>query len=1728
MRWSWILVIVGVFLGGSLKTFWAGEQPVAPQAGAAAPGGSETTPELETDLLSAANYQRLVRRDLREMEYRIFLEHGEIRNALDAALDVLDADLDLHGLNDGWKSYHPQIAVSVTQVISLQYLLPPGEDFSTQFEKFARIILKVLNAAREDEIAANSKLATIAQVAEMMKENAALSPAQRLQMLSLAKLGNDILVRITKDKADPAIPGLIDDCLNGSEKAFGKESHLYANAAGTMGQHCWMIGQHDRAIALFEIAISKSSPMMKKFSPATAWLRGAYIEVAREALASGHIDSAQKTLDKAVALNELCADDSEFNIDARLWLVHAKALAQLSPAQRADLRRVEQDTQTALKPLGWSLLSVSLAPAPAVTEVPSKEAVAKGLTALRGLFTKRQELLGLKNTVTLEAASYFWSVALNNQQYDNAIELFQLAWPAFVETLGKTHSGTKGIFNLFDNQLSQHFNDCLKTDKWKLARETATQLVELQSSLYGKDSWQANDARNSIATASVLEKAGSEKCKEYFQTRDREQLIYSHYRAGRFKEALAIAEEVLKRDRNVLPPDHLKIAIDLDNIGSQYRELGDRDRAVANFSEAKTILNRANATLNPFSIRILLSVGYAHNKVGDADRAVTAFTEARDLAEKLEGNAGELYANATRHLALGYGNKGQPVRSLTLAGEAWGYYGTLAQPGNHTRRMVCQHYGRLLRTLSRYSEAERALRQVVEETQQALGKENLHYIEALNDLSVACYFKRDYQKAVELHLEVNSGAEKVLGREHYLFSQSLSNLAVTYHMLGDQKQEQQYIQRYLEHVAAMHGKQSKQYASALKEMGTSQLGSRGILDTLSATEAVEAKKFLQESVDVFTACDGADSLGVANALLSLGQVHLVREEFEQSRALLEKAAAIFEMKIGNQSSNYLGCLTNIGNCHLRNGQLGNSVKYLRQVVQACDKPNALPALQRLTAYGYYAEALLNADDVDEADLYLRKATRICRDALGDHHPRYAVLLELSATLAMRRQERELAERFVQKSLQIKREVFGQESSRYADGIRLLARIMEADGRAGQAADLLRTAAGVYRRLQANVMAYECEIDLARALRVQGKFEEAGQILSAVEIGLTPIVGSQHAVHARVWREQIRLKWLQGDAEGASAIALANVENARQRYEQTCVALSGRQQLRALDELHDDLSLLLSVSGKTSQTREVYTHVLASKGAFFLNQKRERLLLHDAGEQMTQLATVIRSLAALSHNTPTRDEERHWAQQARDLTREKERLEVEIRSKSSDFRDFEKRSRVSSGDIASVLPPKTVLVDILEYDALQMAVQPADQPAGGQLVLERHVVAFVLGGGNEILRIELGPQKPIAEAVEAFRAALESRKVVGDESGAHLQRLIWEPLSSQIQGSDTVLISPDGDLARCPFSALPAREKGKYLIEDVAIAVVAFPAMIPEVVSHERSLKADAAKDAERDGKGSLLIVGDVDFGAKPGSSDVPGQSRSSISGVQRGKRDNWQRLPATRAEALAIRDSFESRFADSKVEFLRGPQATESAVRNASQAHRWLHLATHGFFATAPEGSGAAQARSGSATTLDHAAATFNILGYDPGLRSGLVLAGANTDATLGEDDGHLTATEVSQLNLPLTELVVLSACETGLGENANGEGVMGLQRAFQIAGARNVICTLWKVDDEGTRALITRFYENMWTRGMPKLQALREAQVWMLNEGKVRGLQAVAGEKPVSRIPPYYWAAFVLSGDWR
>ena len=407
-------------------------------------------------------------------------------------------------------------------------------------------------------------------------------------------------------------------------------------------------------------------------------------------------------------------------------------------------------------------------------------------------------------------------------------------------------------------------------------------------------------------------------------------------------------------------------------------------------------------------------------------------------------------------------------------------------------------------------------------------------------------------------------------------------------------------------------------------------------------------------------------------------------------------------------------------------------------------------------------------------------------------------------------------------------------------------------------------------------------------------------------------------------------------------------------------------------------------------------------------------------------------------------------------------------------------------------------------------------------------------GRKVRRVELDAAKPIDEATEAWLRALDAydpgekpdtqrqKLAKADERGRELRRLVWDKLAEHLP-ADTkmVYVSPDGDLARIPWAALPDDKGDGLLLDRYLLGVVPFGPFLLDRLLHPGDKKDDA---------GRLLAVGGIDYGEGSRYGALKGSAREAEQVIARtGKRPAGK---LTEAEA-----------------------STARLLKELPQA-RYAHLATHGYFDEKnlnEERERLAKQRQDfrlsyqfdqNRTTQFGGQALRSPLAY-----TGLVLAGANAPDKAGSDDGILSGEAIVDLPLEGMRLCVLSACETGLGALTRDEGVQGLVRAFHLAGCRDVVASLWKVDDDATAALMALFYAEMWDKGQLPLEALALAQRIVSRRtdlipdlAGVRGsanadkaVKAVTEEVPtkplpegVRRLPPKYWAAFQLYGTGR
>jgi CHAT domain-containing protein len=511
----------------------------------------------------------------------------------------------------------------------------------------------------------------------------------------------------------------------------------------------------------------------------------------------------------------------------------------------------------------------------------------------------------------------------------------------------------------------------------------------------------------------------------------------------------------------------------------------------------------------------------------------------------------------------------------------------------------------------------------------------------------------------------------------------------------------------------------------------------------------------------------------------------------------------------------------------------------------------------------------------------------------------------------------------------------------------------------------------------------------------------------------------------------------------------------------------------------------------------YDPVLAFKGLVARTTAAERRLGREASPEvrarLRELRTLARRLASLSNDVPfDREARARWQVRYAALAAEREQLELEFARDFTPLREAQERLDLSVEDVQGQLGSGEVLVDVLRA--------------------EERYVAWVLGSTGPAERVDLGPAAAIEEAAATWVAGIADEEgttrgaAVPDdgaapptawvEAGRRLAALVLDSLRPYVpDGAQRLYLCPDAALAAVPFAALGFEDR--LLGDRIETVHLAFATdLVP--------------REARGENGAGALALGRVDYAdvpatTAPGSPSVPAAPRRTGRGGRM-----FLPLPGTGAEVAML----EARLGEGLVTHT-GSAATEAALRRSVPGRRLVHLATHGFVRT--DLRSALRRRPGD--DLLGAAAERQLSGWDPMLLAGLALAGANERSGGGEDDGIFSALEASYLDLDACDLVVLSACDTARGKAESGEGVLGLVRGFQMAGAKQVIASLWPVDDEATRLLMERFYALYLDDESPRpaATALREASLWLRDQAR--------GANGRRFDHPRHWAAFVVYG---
>lgn len=1322
--------------------------------------------------------------------------------------------------------------------------------------------------------------------------------------------------------------------------------------------------------------------------------------------------------------------------------------------------------------------------------------------------TRRQSLeilrktLGESHSDFAQALSLLAEVINKQNKLLEAIRLQTQVLEIQQKAFGPKHRKTLATAETLAEWLNRQANALLAAEDFPAASQAAEQVIALRTQCFGETDWRVTDARLNLRRIEQRASLSSEQRQKVIEVdrwiTESDRLVKDR----KLADAKALLEKAHVQVESILGDRDPLTGLVANRLGNRYHADSDYDKAESMYRQDLAICEQHRGREHPFfatSLHNLAGIAEQRNDLPQAERLFRETLELRrkargprhaetlsslerlaTLFEKMAGQnwkAGDYtaatnpYRQALQCKQERYGEKDWHTTDARLMAERAERDAKLddAQRKQLNEAAEWVRQGDLLRKQDKYRPAAEAHQKAVDLRTQILGPEDRRTVDGQFALAMDLHFEGDTPTAEPIYRTVIEWRTKALGEWHPDTATAFSWLG-RFHFSRQTNYQaaEQELAKCLEIRKRTLGSRHEQYAEALKNLAE-----------LARTtgQFARAEDLGRQALEIIREISGETTISFANVALELGKTYQSLGDYARAEPLFRKSIEVYRKTLGERGRSVGSATMQLGRLYVNIGDHARAEAAFRETYAIYRDVFGEDHKFTTTAIVLLGDVARQKVNLDEAEAQYRRAMDIRNKTSGSKSGGYAECLLKLATIHIARKEYEQAEALASEALDIRKANSGTESLTYATGLTSLAEIRELWQDDESAVTLLRQVLAI----RAQHLGHK-HPHYAATLRDLGRVERK---LGNVDKAETHLNQSLHIV-------------------GANLLHAADSQSERQQ-------LLMAQSLRGY--LDDYLSLALAARPSGEQ---IYQHVLAWKGTVFARQlhARELRAAHKDGapellKLYSRLEELTARLAMFRFTAPDPKDATARVKQVKELDEELERLESELAKRSADFRDRKAREALTPAQLQASLSEDTVLIDFLEFGYSGPA---ADDPKNWHS--ERRLVAFILRRGQAIHVIDLGAAQPVAAAVDQWRGTLQRKtSVVGaSDPAVTLRQVVWQPLREQLVGAKTILISPDGPLCRLPFAALPGEKPDSYLIEENSLAVIPVPQLLPELLSKSGDISEAAP---------ALLLLGNVDYGAAPGTAAADRSSSRTATGGP--TRREFHPLEATAGEILVVKKHFEKRFREGHAELLEEADATEQQFRLHAPRHQWLHLATHGFFAT-PSVLASIDAQAGSSTEEDST-------GQHPGLFSGLAMAGANAPSDPDKDDGILTALEVAQVDLQRVQLAVLSACETGLGEEVGGEGVLGLQRAFQVAGARGVVGSLWSVDDNATRTLMERFYENLWKKKLPRLEAMREAQLWMLQEGRKRGLVRVAEpglESTNPRTPPYYWAAFVLSGDWR
>lgn len=972
--------------------------------------------------------------------------------------------------------------------------------------------------------------------------------------------------------------------------------------------------------------------------------------------------------------------------------------------------------------------------------------------------------------------------------------------------------------------------------------------------------------------------------------------------------------------------------------------------------------------------------------------------------------------------------------------------------------------------LAEYSEATAAYERKHEIERARFGPQSPQVAATLYDLGFMCRFRGEFEKAAEIFARALDIRRAQAPPDSVELARVLYGISDVEFCRGHYHNAQRQCAIVLEIWIRTLGPRHVDVFKARLMMGKID-GALGRLEDA----AIDFRKAVAGAV----AALGEEHLYTGMAVTSLAGALQLIGDYAGSEACYRRALAIYDSTVGPQHPEYARARFSLGALHLQVGQYDNASADFRSAREIYESVFGLDYYELASVYE--GEAFLDwvLGDFHRADSLFTISLRLMEKSFGPDHPDLMESLNNIACVALDRGDPPKAIQCQQRALQI----------------------------AGKALPAGHPALSTHLA------------GLADANLERGQLSEAESLYVEALTLRSNALGSRHPSVAEADENLGAANLLSGDFEQALDYASKAAEIRAQHLRTFAMASPEYEALNYAQQSRDALGLLLTAFRRLETPSPAWEelvadHVIQNKGevsdVIFARRRQAVVKMNTEGTQnWNTFQTAVHDLSEITVARTVSMETESLRRTVDSLQRVIDECDRRLAELALQDRYQTNVISPTAAGLAAIVPPRAALIEYVRSAPPSRLALHGMPPGYSAVILrrDRPPTVIPLGDANitdSLVRIY---RQHLAAISESGRMPTMEDFQEYQSTTQKLYGRIWKPLQTQVSGDSLLIISPDASLSHIAFSALPD-PAGSFLIERHAISYL----------SAGRDL-ARSATSATR-GRG-LLAMGDPDFDAPASARAGFGAGSSRPSLVQSGSVDTR----SASSGCTAIRDLHVSRLRGTRREVewsarrwrdrtmepcdtLLGTAASEENFKLLAPARRVIHLATHGFFLQTACASGNPR--------VSRLQKFQPFAGENPLLRSGLLFAGSNrhydlTDSSTVED-GILTAAEVASLDLSNTDLVLLSACESGVGTTTGLEGSHGLRRAFLLAGTRLVVSALWPISDQSTADLIAELH----------LSDTRDAAASLRN-GQ---LKWIARLKSHGQPPhPYTWGAFIVEG---